>query len=91
MASPQSLDDIQAAVFHALHLIAPEADLQTLNPQAPLREELDMDSMDFFRFMLQLNQALQIDIPEADYGQLSTLKSCLEYLSLKISKSLGLP
>lgn len=82
----KSLDEIREAVFHALHEIVPEADLQTLCPDVSLRDELDIDSMDFFRFMVRLHKELNIDVPEADYGKLTTLKNCIDYLNLKLNK-----
>lgn len=81
----KSSDEIRNAVFHALHLIAPEADLLKLSPEASLREELDIDSMDFLRFIVLLHKELNIDIAESDYAKLATLNSCLEYLNDRIN------
>lgn len=77
-------DEIRDSVLHALHQIVPEVDLQSLNPDVDLREELDIDSMDFFRFMVKLHNELNIDIPEADYPKLATLNKCIGYLGENI-------
>jgi acyl carrier protein len=76
-------DELRPVVLHALHLVAPEFDLEQLNPDAPLRHELEIDSLDFLRFIQQLHRALGIDIPENDYSSLNTLNSCLDYLHLR--------
>lgn len=81
----KSQEDIRASVLHALHEIVPEVDLQALNSEVSFRDELDIDSMDFFRFMVKLHNELQVDVPEADYAKLSTLNKCIEYLNLKIN------
>ena len=81
----KSSDEIRNSVLHALHQIVPEVDLESLNPEAVLRDELDMDSMDFLRFMVKLHAELNMDVPEADYGKLATLKKCLEYCAEKIN------
>lgn len=74
--------EIKKLVDVALHNIVPEADLDSLNPDVLLRDELDMDSMDFFRFIIKLHKSFELDIPESDYSKLSTLKKCYEYFKM---------
>lgn len=76
-----STDEVKKAVLHSLHLVAPEADLDSLDPDAPLQREIELDSLDFLRFMQQLHKALNIDVPEKDYEQLATLNQCVVYLT----------
>ncbi|MCU0876729.1 MAG: phosphopantetheine-binding protein [Pirellulaceae bacterium] len=71
---------IRETVLHVLGAIAPEADLSQLNPEARLRDQLDIDSMDFLNFVIGLHDELHVDIPEKDYGQLATLAGCVQYL-----------
>ncbi|MBX7110987.1 MAG: acyl carrier protein [Dehalococcoidia bacterium] len=73
-------DAIRPAVERVLHELRPEADLETLPAGADLREELDLDSMDFLNFVIGVHEATGVDIPEADYARVSTLETCLEYL-----------
>jgi acyl carrier protein len=75
MSSPPSEDraamtreEICAKVIAVLGNIAPELDAATLAPKAELRDQLDLDSMDFLNFALGLHTAFGIDIPEADTG-----------------------
>ena len=74
-------DEIRAAVLATLGTIAPEADLATLADDTALRDELDLDSMDFLNFVIALHDALRVEIPESDYPRLATLNGCIEYLS----------
>ena len=74
-------DEIRATVLRALGEIAPEADLATLEPDVPFRDQLDLDSMDFLNFVIALHAALDVDIPEADYPKLATLDGCVDYLA----------
>jgi acyl carrier protein len=71
------------AVRRALAALAPEADLDALPPDARLRDELDLDSMDFLNFVVGLHEALGVEIPEADYGKLATLAGCVAYLQAR--------
>ena len=68
----------------ALANIAPELDAASLTPQAELRDQLDLDSMDFLNFALGMHKAFGIDIPEADYRKLATLDGCVAYVTARI-------
>lgn len=74
-------DDIRATVLDALHGVAPEADLAKLGGGADLRDALDIDSMDFLRFVTALHEELHVDVPERDYAKIRTLDGCVEYLA----------
>jgi acyl carrier protein len=64
--------------------VAPELEPENLDPKAELRNQLDLDSMDFLNFVLGLHKALDVDIPEADYRKLASLDGCVAYLAEKI-------
>jgi acyl carrier protein len=68
-------------ILEALAGIAPEADLARLKGAAELRDELDLDSMDFLNFVAELHERAQIEIPEADYPKLATLDAAIAYLA----------
>jgi len=76
--------DIKQAVFEALGEIAPELDPATFDTGAPLREEADLDSMDFLNFVVALHDRLGIDIPEADYAKLASVDDCAVYLAERL-------
>jgi acyl carrier protein len=71
----------QAAVFAALREVAPEADLSVLQPAERLRDQLDLDSMDFLNFLIGLHRRTGAEIPESDYARLGTLEDVLAYLA----------
>ena len=70
----------KSLIIDVLSAIAPEADFVTLPGKAQLRDELDLDSMDFLNFITALHERTQIDIPEADYPTLFTLDGAVGYL-----------
>ncbi len=76
-------DEIAAVVRSILGGIAPEVDLAGVRPDADLREELDIDSMDFLRFAVQLHERLGVTVPEADYPRVRSLAGCVAYLAEK--------
>ena len=68
-------------VLDILSGIAPEADFADLKGKVQLRDELDLDSMDFLNFIAALHERTRIDIPEADYPKLFTLDGAVAYLT----------
>jgi acyl carrier protein len=76
--------DISAVVREELGNIAPEVDMESVDPSADLREALDIDSMDFLNFVTAIHRRLAINIPEIDYPKLSTLAGVDNYLREKL-------
>jgi acyl carrier protein len=75
-----TIDEIKNAILEIIQDIDDEADLENLDPSDALRDQLDLDSMDFLDIVMELRKRYQIQIPEADYPQLATLDSCVNYL-----------
>jgi acyl carrier protein len=73
--------EIRDAVLSILGGIAPEVDPASVRPDADLREELDIDSMDFLRFVVGLHDRLGVDVPESDYPRIRTLAGAVAYLA----------
>jgi acyl carrier protein len=77
---------VRTTIAQVLAAIAPEVDLATLDPQAPLRDQVDLDSMDFLNLIVGLHERLQVDIPESDYARLVSLDDLIAYLAAKAAK-----
>lgn len=77
-------DEIIAVVADELGNIAPEIDIDLIDGSADLREEFDIDSMDFLTFVTALHERMGIDIPEADYAELGSLDATVSYLEAKV-------
>ena len=77
-------DDITAVLIDELGRIAPEIDASRLDPDAELREELDINSMDFLNLVTALSERLKIDIPEIDYPKLATFGHAVDYLAQRL-------
>ena len=76
-------DALKQAVLDAISDVAPDAEFEGLDPDDGLREQLDLDSMDFLNIMIALHEKLGVDIPEADYPKLFTLNAATDYLETK--------
>jgi len=72
--------EIKEAILAILSDIAPDEDLSQLKEDVPLRDQLEMDSMDFLDIVMELRKRYRVQIPEEDYPALSSMKSTVEYL-----------
>lgn len=73
--------DVRAVFEDELGRIAPEVDFDSIDPTADLRDQVDIDSMDFLNLVTALHERLGVDIPETDYPKLATLQGVLDYLA----------
>jgi acyl carrier protein len=73
-------DDIKNLIIEIIEDIDDEADFDGLDPDQPLRDQLDLDSMDFLDIVMELRKRHKLQIPEDDYPQLATMTSCINYL-----------
>jgi len=76
--------DIKQVILDIIADIDDEADFTSLDADKPLRDQLDLDSMDFLDIVMELRKRYKLQIPEADYPQLATLNSCVAYLGPKL-------
>ena len=77
-------DLIRQHVLDALADIAPEADPAQLSGGVALRDQLDIDSMDYLNFLIDLNARTGVEVPERDYGRLQTIDDCVAYLAERL-------
>ena len=76
-------DQIRAAVLAELQRIAPELEPGEVAPAKPLRDQVDLDSMDWLNFLVALHENLHVEIPESDYARLATVDQIVDYLAAK--------
>jgi acyl carrier protein len=79
-----SRDEIKDVILEIIADIDEEADLGNLDANAPLRDQLELDSMDFLDIVMELRKRYKLQIPEEEYPQLATLTSCVNYLEPKL-------
>lgn len=77
-------EQIRATIFENLGMIAPEADFDLLHPSDNVQKVLDIDSFDFLNFLIGLNEALGVEIPESDYQKLGSLEEMIGYLAARL-------
>jgi acyl carrier protein len=73
-------DEIRTAALELLAEIAPELDPPSLRGDLALRDQVDLDSMDFLNYLISIHQTLAVEIPEGDYDRLATLDGLVAYV-----------
>jgi acyl carrier protein len=77
--------EIKQSILDIIGKIDPDADLSDINPDVRLREQIDLDSMDFLDIVMELRKQYGVEVPEAEYKELATLTSSTTYLRPKLS------
>jgi acyl carrier protein len=75
---------IRSKVVAIIRSVAPEVEEGELADGRPLREQVDLDSMDWLRVIVGVHEQLAVDIPESDYGKLRSLDDWVGYLRPKL-------
>ena len=78
-------NDVRNAVIGILTDIAPDEDLSDVKTNVALREQLELDSMDFLDIVMEIRKRYGIEVPEDEYSQLESLDSSAEYLTPKFN------
>jgi acyl carrier protein len=79
--------EIRRAVRDAVSNVAPEVDFDSIDPTKDMRDQIDIDSVDFLNFIIGLHKELGIEIPDADMPKLTTLKGTIAYLMARVDGS----
>lgn len=80
-------EEIKDVILEIIADIDEDADFAGLDTDAPLRDQLDLDSMDFLDIVMELRKRYKLQIPENEYPQLATLTSCVNYLEPKLQNA----
>lgn len=73
-------DEVVIAIKDIIATISPDEDLSGLDHGERLRDQIDLDSMDFLDIVMELRKLYGLRIPEEDYKELATIDSCTSYL-----------
>ena len=72
--------EIRDEVLSVLTGIAPEVEPHEIEDDVLLRDQVDLDSMDWLNFLQGIHKRLDVEIPEADYQKLRTLADVIGYV-----------
>ena len=78
-------EQVKQIVIDIINEIAPDEDTSNLKSEVNLRDQMDLDSMDFLDIVMELRKQHGIEVPEEDYPKLASLDSCADYLNPKFN------
>lgn len=78
-------EQIKQAIVGIINDINPDEDTSSIDPAVRLREQLDLDSMDFLDIVMELRKRYGVHVPDTDYEHLASLDSCVAYLRDKMA------
>ena len=70
-------------VLDLIDTVAPGAASGEVDPRGRLRDEMDLDSLDFLRIVQAIHDRTGVDIPESDYGSVESLDALVDYVSAR--------
>ena len=73
-------EEIRSTILEIIAQIIPDEDLSNLKGDVPIREQIELDSMDFLDIIMELRKRYGIEVPENDYPKLATLDGSVAYL-----------
>lgn len=73
-------EEIKSSLLNIIAEIVPDEDVQNLQEDIRIRDQINLDSMDFLDIIMELRKRYQVQIPEEDYPQLATMSGCIVYL-----------
>ncbi|HEO99112.1 MAG TPA: acyl carrier protein [Epsilonproteobacteria bacterium] len=79
-------DEIKQIIIREILEVAPEINEGDIDPDAHIQRSLEIDSFDFLRILTALNNAIGVEVPEADYGQVDTLNHMADYFVKHLEK-----
>ncbi len=78
-------DALRSAVIGLLLDVAPEVEAGSIRADRPLRDQVDIDSIDYLKLLTAIHQQLGVEIPESDYARVTTLDDLVAYLAARAS------
>ena len=77
--------DVWAAVLRSLRRVVPYIDVEDLDRTVAIRDEADLDSLDFVRLITAVAEETGVLVPERDYSLVSTLADLAAYVDARVA------
>lgn len=77
-------EQVREIVLNIISDVSMEDDLSHIKDEVALRDQLDLDSMDFLDIVMELKKRHKVEVPQEDYPRLASLQSCVDYLTPKM-------
>lgn len=73
--------EVRQAILDIIEELVPDEDLSSIDDKEKIRDQIELDSMDFLDIIMELRKRYGINVPEDDYPNFITLEGCMDYLA----------
>lgn len=73
--------EIKSLLKEIFHEIAPEIEFEKLDTARPLRDQVDIDSFDFYRIIVKVNQRTGVNVPDSKVAECRNIDQLINYIS----------
>jgi acyl carrier protein len=80
-----NIAEVPATLLGLIEQIAPDVDASTLDPETDLRRAADLDSLDFQSLVELVARDTGVEIPEADYPSVRSLRGLTDYVTARLT------
>ena len=78
-------EEVKSALLDIIAEIVPDEDIKNIKGDVPIREQIQLDSMDFLDIIMEIRKRYHLEVPEEHYEELNTLDSSVAYLEPKLA------
>lgn len=82
-------EDIKLQIRQILTNVVPEAKDEEIDPHVALRDQFDIDSLDFLNFVLALEKEFEVKVPETAYPRFGSLDGAVSYLASLLAEKVA--
>ena len=72
--------EVRQAIMDIIEELVPDEDLSNIDDNEKIRDQIELDSMDFLDIIMELRKRFGINVPEDDYPHFISLVGCMNYL-----------
>ncbi|MBL6988256.1 MAG: acyl carrier protein [Bacteriovoracaceae bacterium] len=72
-------EEIKQILVNIISQVAVDEDTSNLQDDVPIREQLELDSMDFLDIILSLKKKHSLEIPKEDFDRIKTINGFVDY------------
>lgn len=73
-------EELRNLLLEAIDKVAPGCVPAHVDDAADIRDEMDLDSMDLLNLAGEIHERLNLEIPDVDMDQMTTIATALAYL-----------
>ncbi len=73
--------EIKLILKEIIHEMAPEIEVNHLDTSLPLRDQADIDSFDFYRIIVLLNEKTGVNVPDSKVAEFKNMDQLIKYIS----------